>query len=51
MKIVSFNIKCDDTIAQLSSEQLWESRKENLIDEINSFDADIIGMQEVMPHQ
>lgn len=51
MKVVSFNIKCDDTIAQLAEEQLWTNRKENLIKEINLLDADIMGMQEVMSHQ
>ena len=51
LNVVSFNIKCDDTIAELQKEQLWENRKENLVKEILDLNADLIGMQEVMPHQ
>lgn len=51
LNVVSFNIKCDDTIAELEKEQLWKNRKENLIKEILDLNADIVGMQEVMPHQ
>ena len=51
LNVVSFNIKCDDTIAELSKEQLWENRKQNLLFEIKNLDFDVIGMQEVMPHQ
>ena len=50
-RIVSFNIKCDDTIAELKEELLWKNRKHNLVDEILDLNADIIGMQEVMLHQ
>lgn len=50
-RIVSFNIKCDDTIAELKEELLWKNRKHNLVDEILDLNADIIGMQEVMQHQ
>lgn len=51
MKVISFNIKCDDTIADIKPEFQWNSRKENLTNVIINFNADIIGMQEVMPHQ
>ena len=51
LSVVSFNIKCDDTIAEVEAEQLWANRKENLIEEILDLNADLIGMQEVMPHQ
>ena len=51
MKIISYNIKCDDTIADIKPEFQWEARKENLTEQIDKLDADIIGMQEVMPHQ
>ena len=51
LNVVSFNIKCDDTIAELQKEQLWENRKDNLVKEILDLNADLIGMQEAMPHQ
>lgn len=51
MKVMSFNIKCDDTIADMLYEQLWENRKNNLVREIIELSPDIIGMQEVMSHQ
>lgn len=51
MKIISYNIKCDDTIADIKPEFQWEKRKKELAEQIDKFDADIIGMQEVMPHQ
>ena len=50
-KCVSFNIKCDDTIADLSEEKLWKNRQENVANEILELNADLIGLQEVMPHQ
>ena len=51
MKIVSFNIKCDDTIAELEEQFLWKNRQAQFIAEVKSFGADIYCFQEVMPHQ
>lgn len=48
---MSFNIKCDETIAELPEEQKWDNRKNGLVTEIFSIKADLIGMQEVMPNQ
>lgn len=50
-KVMTFNIKCDDTIAELEQQQLWTNRKENLVNEILTLSPDLIGMQEVMTHQ
>ena len=49
--VASFNIKCDDTIKELNAEQLWENRKQNVVNEILLLNADLLGLQEVMPHQ
>lgn len=49
-KVISFNIKCDDTIEELKGEFTWDNRKQLLVKYIIEFNADIISFQEVMPH-
>ena len=50
-RVISFNIKCDDTIVELSGPFEWENRRAELVKNIQEFDADILSLQEVMPHQ
>lgn len=49
--VVSFNIKCDDTIKELSGPFAWGNRCAELVKNIQELDADILSLQEVMPHQ
>lgn len=48
INVMTFNIRYDNPN---DGENSWENRKENLVDVIKNYDADIIGMQEVLKNQ